>query len=421
MTRKTREAILRCAVFIVVGVTVSRVSGWAASAEGRDGTKLTVAIFAWLPDAAAALEKLEEGFEAAHQPIDLELELWDPYKDTVADDGLEQIQRFDVVEIDICRLPELIDGAFGGLDMMPPGLRGEAGRYVEAAQALVAGTQGAYVAPHWVCGDFLVFWAGNQALAAAGTLSEILDALDPAQGRPLLADLCGSSTLGALYADAVLDLRGAEFARAHLEQLTMGAAQLDEEAATAVARLASELPTRFREHLEHYHDLNWVYPRHFADTPGGALLGYSERLYHAQRELQLDPDRKLPIIRAEEVVVRPLPFGATSQGTPCWLDGFVIPHGKLGPKRRAITSFVRFALSEKGYLAFIEPTAYQPSTYLLPAHSNGYSEAIVKRQPAINGYRDALDDALLIDGWRLWQGVRTAGGALEKRIVGDGQ
>ncbi len=418
MTRKAREAVLRCAVLIVAGVTASWASVQAASAAGRDSTKLTVAIFAWLPDAAAALETLEESFEAAHERIDLELELWNPYKDTVADDGLQQTQRFDVVEIDVCRLPELIDGAFGGLDMMPPELRGEPRRYVKAAQALVAGTQGAYVAPHWVCGDFLVFWTGNQALAAAGTLSEILDALDPAQGRPLLADLWGSSTLGALYADAVLDLRGAEFARAHLEQLAAGGAELDEEAAAAVVRLASELPTRFREYLKHYHDLNWVYPRHFADTPGAALLGYSERLYHAQRELQLDPDRELPIIRAEEIVVRPLPFGTTSRGTPCWLDGFVIPQGKLGPKRGAITSFIRFALSEKGYLAFVEPTAYQPATYLLPAHENGYSEAIVERQPAIGEYRDALDGAMLIDGWGLWQGLRAAGDTLEKRIVG---
>ncbi len=382
-------------------------------------TKLTVAIFAWLPDAAAALENLEERFEGVHPTMDLELELWDPYKNEVGDDGLKQIRKFDVVEIDICRLNELVAGSFGGLDRLPADLRQSPESHVGAARTVLASDKATYVVPHWVCSNFLAFWSDNNALRQAETFDDILGVLNPDQERPLFADLCGASTLGEHYADAVLDLHGRDFAERHLRELSNGNGQLNDAAASAVMSLAAELLPRYRSHLKYFHDLNWVYPRHFANARGGALLGYSERLYYAQRELQLEPDSKLPIIKAKDIVVRQFPFGATSRGTPSWVDGFVVPKRKLDPKAEAVASFIRFAVSEEGYLAFIEPTAYQPSTYLLPAHVNGYSESIVSKQPAIAVYRDALDEGFPVDSREVWQGLRAAGAVLEKRLTGQ--
>ncbi|MCH8151452.1 MAG: hypothetical protein IH830_03650 [Planctomycetes bacterium] len=87
----------------------------ALHAQSRD-TDLNVAIFAYLPDASTAIEKLEDSFERRYASIDLDLELWNPYDDAFEDDGLSQIVDFDIVEIDTCRIDELMRGAFGGFD-----------------------------------------------------------------------------------------------------------------------------------------------------------------------------------------------------------------------------------------------------------------------------------------------------------------
>lgn len=125
-----------------------------AQAQSRD-TDLNVAIFAYLPDASTAVEKLEEAFEQRYSSIDLDLELWNPYKDAFKDDGLSQIVDFDLVEIDTCRIDELMGGAFGGLDQIPDEIRHGAGHYVGPAKAIMATDINAYVVPHWVCGNYL--------------------------------------------------------------------------------------------------------------------------------------------------------------------------------------------------------------------------------------------------------------------------
>ncbi len=58
-------------------------------AQSRD-TDLNVAVFAYLPDASTAVEKLEETFERRYASIDLDLELWNPYDDAFEDDGLSR-------------------------------------------------------------------------------------------------------------------------------------------------------------------------------------------------------------------------------------------------------------------------------------------------------------------------------------------
>lgn len=62
-----------------------------------------------------------------------------------------------------------------------------------------------YVQPHWVCGNFLVIWSTDTPLASAKSLDEFLRAVDPDNGRPVLADLYGTTGLGEFDAEALLD------------------------------------------------------------------------------------------------------------------------------------------------------------------------------------------------------------------------
>src|SRR5437016_1383532 len=108
---------------VAVAILLSSVFPIAAMADQPASqpnvTRLQVAIYAFLPEANTAVENLVEQFEKDHPSIDIDVELWDPYSNDVADRGLAEIDRFDVVEVDGCRLAELVAGKFGtggGLD-----------------------------------------------------------------------------------------------------------------------------------------------------------------------------------------------------------------------------------------------------------------------------------------------------------------
>ncbi len=149
----------------------------------------------------------------------------------------------------------------------------------------------------------------------------------------------GSTTLGEYYADAVLDIHGPEWAREHLISLWKDGAELDEPAKAAVLSLIKELSKENQAHLSHYNDHSYVLPRLFANSKDSTLIGYSERIYYAERELQLTPGQYPPIVKPDEIVIRQFSFAEKSQGTPCWTDAFIIPKGRLSKKRAAIADF----------------------------------------------------------------------------------
>lgn len=115
-----------------------------AVTKGTPPGQLNVALFAFLPDASAAIERLERDAEKyTHDQghdIDFDFELWDPYSDAVDDNGLGRISEFDLVEIDCCRLKELIEGGFGGLDPLTSASVQNPATYVGPAKTMLART-----------------------------------------------------------------------------------------------------------------------------------------------------------------------------------------------------------------------------------------------------------------------------------------
>ncbi|MCH8042387.1 MAG: extracellular solute-binding protein [Planctomycetes bacterium] len=390
------------------------------SSQSKRRTDLNVAIFAYLPDASTAIEKIEDAFEQRHPSIDLDLELWNPYGDEVKDDGLKQIKKFDVIEIDACRIDQLIAGAFGGLDVIPASVRGKPDEYVGGASVLASSDAGKYVVPHWVCGNFLMFWSTNKELLAAESFDDFLKATNPSTRRPLLAAMWGSTGLGEMYADAMIDIHGQKKARDHLLELGRDSdnrVKLDSKALDALKRLASELEPANRSNLAHFYKHSYLFPRKFANSSNAALYGYSERLYYTERELQLSPGKRPPVVAPEKLVVRQFSFGRKSQGTPTWVDAFVIPNGKLAKNKAAICAFLKFVNSDSAYLAFAEPAPDLAPTYLLPAKLAAYkSEPILKKQPLLPKFLQQLDDSFPVTNSKLWKGIRTAGSKVKKHL-----
>lgn len=386
----------------------------AVHAQSRD-TDLNVAIFAYLPDASTAIEKLEELFEGRFTSIDLDLELWNPYDDAFEDDGLSQIVDFDIVEIDTCRIDELMRGAFGGIDALPAEIRRPSQDYVGPAKTITKTEIGKYVVPHWVCGNYLQVWSTNIDVRNATTFQSFLQAVDPAANKPVLAAMWGSTGLGEYYADAVLDMYGPNKARAHLIALSKGEADLDEQAKNAILALVKELSAQNQSNLSHYYDHSYYFPRLFANAQNAVLIGYSERLYYCERELQLTPGKYPPIIKPADIVIRQFNFGSKSQGTPSWTDGFVIPKGRLAKKRAAIVAFLQFIQSNAAYEVFAEPAKYFAPSYLLPATEAAYDKdsPLVAKQPLLPAFHHAMSETFPVSNSELWKGIRTAGGKLK--------
>ncbi len=176
--------------YVVVGAAIL-CALWASQARSEDKVDLQVAIFAYLPDASAAIERLEELFEKQNPKIDIDFELWNPYDDAIDDDGLEQILDFDVVEIDVCRIEQLIAGHVGGIEKLPAASRPAADDCVGPAKPLAKSAMGEYVVPHWVCGFSLMTRKSNQAASQAKTFTELLKAMNGSKDTALHAGMWG--------------------------------------------------------------------------------------------------------------------------------------------------------------------------------------------------------------------------------------
>lgn len=405
MTILARIVLVSCLLLVPI----------TAYAQSRD-TDLNVAIFGYLPDASTAIEKLEDAFEQRYSSIDLDLELWNPYDDALEDDGLSQIVDFDVVEIDTCRIDEFMRGALGGIDMIPAEVRRSAENYVGAAKTITRTEIGKYVVPHWVCGNFLQIWSSNTDVVNAKSFEAFLKAVDPGKKRPVLAAMWGRTGLGEFYADAMLDMYGPEKTRTHLIGLPNGRTRLDERAKNAVLALVRELSTENQKNLEHYYNHSYYLPRQFAQSKTAPLIGYSEQMYYAERELQLMPGNHPPVVSYDDLVIRQFAFSHESQGTPSWTDGFVIPKGRLAKKHAAIAAFLQFIQTEGAYEAFAEPAEKFAPSYLLPATASAYKEdsSIVAKQPLLRKFHDAMSETFPVSNSNVWQGMRTAGGELKK-------
>lgn len=391
----------------------------ASTLAQQNATDLNVAIFPYLPDAESAVERLEMAFEAFAKKkghsIDLDIELVSTY-----DDGIKNVAKYDVAEIDLCMLDALREAGQLPLDEIPDSFRQANAKWVGPAHVAMLRQSAKYTLPHWVCGNFLVHWKGDVALEKAMNFEQILVALDPGQGRNLYADLWGGGTLGEYYADAVLDIYGADEARKHLTELATApksevSKKLHSDAVLALWRLTMELQKEHRQKRKPLHDLAFVYPRAFAFESDSCLLGYSERLHHLERRLMEEPwqARSFPV-NSEQLVVRQFPFGESSKGTPTWVDAFVIPKGKLASKHDAIVLFLEFTMSNDGYRCFLEPREYFPGAYLLPADENVYESDYVKTQmPALGSYRKCIDTSFPMLDHELFRGIDVAGEELK--------
>jgi hypothetical protein len=405
---------------------------------------LAVAVFAYTPDAFAAAKAVEAAFEKQNPGIDVDIDLIDPYsiglgageifQDTKVDGDLS---KYDVVEIDICRLNDIR----AHLDKLPASVRGLGAPYAKpVADALVKPNIAEFVSPHWACGNLVVSWTSAN-LKDVDTFAEIRNSMNGTAGSAVLSDFYGGTTLGEYYADWLVDHYGEVKAREALRALgakpvpaptpdqlndpswkanPLQKSDIDPKAVEDFRAMVLELHADYVKQLSRFHGASDAYPRRFegSSEKGSLLVGYSERLYFVGVQRSLDPnyDSSKLVIGAEEVDVRPLAFGDRSQGTPVWIDGFVVPAGKLSPKQDAIEKFLKFASAPEAYAIFRQPAGYGPAAHLLPVPAAEYEGAAIEKCPALPEFRDALKDPFVLDDSDVWRGIKYSGEILKAEV-----
>ena len=381
---------------------------------------IRVALFAWMPDMALAFEQIEQDFEEKYPQYNLELEPIDPYSEESYGiyKGIDAFYDFDVVEIDYYRFRDVARVHPPSLDAIPSTFIAP-NDYVGAATKIRQDDLPFFV-PHWICSNNLVVRTTNQQLVRAQSFEAILKALHPKK-TPLNVDFYGKATLGEYYADAVLDSYGPEEARKHLEALGNDInTTLKPDIVKKIHQLAEKINPTFRTQLKQYHDFSYLYPEDFYGNNKAALLGYSERLFYveqAKKEKELIAWSVVQL-EAEQYEIKQFPFAQTSQGSPAWVDGFVIPAGKAQYKKEAITTFLTYITTASTYQVFHKKEKHLPARYLLPAYQSAF-EAIGQESPLILKYKQLQDDAFLIDNVSLYNGIRKAGKQLSGELSAD--
>ena len=80
--------------------------------------------------------------------------------------------------------------------------------------------------------------------------------------------------------------------------------------------------------------------------------------------------------------------------------------------------FLQFIQTNAAYSVFAEPAQFYAASYLLPATTEAYQadSTIVKKQPLLPQFRDAMTDSFPVSNSKIWRGMRVAGDKLKKAI-----
>lgn len=351
-----------------------------AGAPGR--TRLSVALFPWIPDAAnddfASLRKMiENGFESQHATIDLDLRLIesdDSYYNPARLAGWLASGRYDLVEIDTVVLGDLIDA-----EVLEPWPSVPERDYLAAARSGSTEIDGSgkpvwWGVPHLTCGFFLI--TRSEKLDAASSIIDLAKAARES-GKPLLGNFASSWDLPSLYLDARVD-NGLD--ATNLPGLSKSVKPpLHSDSAAALKQLADLCRQGDKNPcVDGTYDEKWDGPvEEFVKGSAIGYWGYSERLH---RTVALMKAQGVPV---DGLRVSTIPLGTGA--TPLlFTDAFVRRKGCSGDPacNAAAAAWAEFITRDDVVRDLLISKDSGPTAvprYLLPATSSAFkAEPIAK-------------------------------------------
>jgi len=327
----------------------------------------------------------------------------------------------DVIEVDTVFLKDLVQQSL--VDVLPPTAIEPANAFLPIASAAAQIDGKVYGVPHWACGNFIFFRADDPA---AGRLSETktLKGLEEILNHPtiekdaLLADVEGSSTIGELYLDSLLDEYGDPAdALAHIGDKD----HLDSGAQAAPARLYALCPGGLN-HNDKYHENGGFYGRQFAHSRARVFLAYSEGLYEVGDEFLhgvADTEPDIGDLKNNKISAIAAPLADNDQKMLAWVDILTIRKGLTSQKRKDAFDFISDFTSEDFNRSLLVPSYGEAPRYLLPARIALYNDpAIIKAAPLYPHFKDIMLGAVTVTDAGLNSRLRQIG---EKINNGIGQ
>jgi len=327
---------------------------------------LRVALYPFVPDRVALFEKLESRFECDHPGVNVVLvsspNATDDYyaDDKSAHKGFQYVSA-DVYEIDTILLAEFI--ALGKIapislpyDDFPP----------EAIKA-VSRDGKVFGVPHWLCGNFLFYRAGDVEVANArswGDLSRILTS----RNQDLLVDFKGRSTLGEWYFTVLSAIVGLDTA----QQQIVDDSPVNMDAVGYLQNILEECPEGYCR-SDALHNNTGFYARAFIHGKAAVYAGYSETISYGLREGFDNCLATSNCLSEKQIAVRSLPLfsPAENKGSGVgWVDALALDAKLSDVKKNLALEFVKLATSETAYQSMLQPEWPYKSRYLLPARQS---------------------------------------------------
>ena len=327
---------------------------------------LRVALYPYVPDRMRIFQILEAEFECMHPGLNLELVEERNASDRYYDFDVDKRRGFQFVEADVYEIDTILLSDFIKSKKISP-IDLPYGDFEEGAVKAVARNGKTYAVPHWLCGNFLFYRQGDEAIKNAKTWAELSKILQ-GRGQNLLVDLKGKLTLGEWYLTMLSELIGIDAAQA---AITSGG-PLDDRAIATIGTVLQNCPLGYCR-SQVLHERTGIYARAFIRGQAAAYIGYSESIHLGLRE---NWDNCIPgsgCLKERDIAVRRLP-AAIDSGTGVglgWVDGLAIDAKLTGDKRDLALAFIRFVTDSATYKLLLAPEWPYRSRYLLSARPLG--------------------------------------------------
>jgi thiamine pyridinylase len=380
---------------------------------------LKVSIYPIIPDVKGAAWMIEEAFEKKYPQIDLQISFAPKYYDHQPGKGGIIDQVADVYELDSVFLADFVEKK----KIRP--IAPASAAMIPFARTAATYRGITYGIPHWVCGNFLIYRTSETGLQQARTLSDVERVIgSQSSGGGLLIDLKGTSTLGEMYLDGLMDRY--KSTAAALERLK--AQEIDRDVVDAIKRaLKLAQPSFGRD--EDYHYRAGFYGRQFARGNGRALVGYSEQLYYVLTEASqscrhdekncLDP---APEKHTSQIAVTEWPLSDSGSQPIGWVDLFVVSATARGQVLRDALTFINFMIDKQTYRMLLVPDGNlgEMPRYLLPAREDVYADPGIRAAaPLYESFRKAIGNAIPVTDSKLNERLRTIGSSLDGLLPRD--
>lgn len=371
---------------------------------------LNISIYPYVPDAVGVVYAIKEAFEKENPGIALNLSMNDYYYDQRPEKGGILFETADVYEMDSVFFADFVNT--GKIQPLPETLVHTVDSMIPVARDAAKRNGISYGVPHWVCGNFMIYRAGDFTIERARNLRDLELGFGNAPGlqQGLLLDLKGKSTLGEMYLDSLMDHYGSpEMALSHVDPL-----QPPDSYVEAAMRRALALEAAGFGRDSDYHDATGFYARQFARGDGRALVGYSELLFYALSESAQSCRKEDNCIKQSDIRVTDWPLADEGSHPVAWVDMFVIDSKVSGQKLVDAEKFIQFMVRKDTYKMLLIPGYGEAPRYLLPAREDVYGDPDIQRSaPLYSAFRQHFDSADPITDIGLNQRLREIGAKID--------